>query len=73
MEILKVENVTKIYGKGNTAVKALDKVSLSVEKGEFIAVVGPSGSGKSTLLHIIGVWIIPHQAKCTSTTQMYLA
>jgi putative ABC transport system ATP-binding protein len=54
MEILKVENVTKIYGKGNTAVKALDKVSLSVEKGEFIAVVGPSGSGKSTLLHIIG-------------------
>lgn len=54
MVILKVENVTKIYGKGNTAVKALDKVSLSVEKGEFIAVVGPSGSGKSTLLHIIG-------------------
>ncbi len=54
MVILKVENVTKIYGTGNTAVKALDKVSLSVEKGEFIAVVGPSGSGKSTLLHIIG-------------------
>ena len=54
MEILKVENLTKIYGKGNAKVVALDKVSFSVSKGEFIAIVGASGSGKSTLLHLIG-------------------
>ena len=54
MEILRVENLTKVYGKGDTAVTALDHVSFSVEKGEFIAVIGPSGSGKSTLLHMLG-------------------
>ncbi len=54
MEILRVENLTKTYGKGETAVTALDKVSFSVNKGEFVAVIGPSGSGKSTLLHILG-------------------
>ncbi len=54
MEILKVENLCKTYGRGENEVKALDNVSFSVEKGEFIAIIGPSGSGKSTLLHILG-------------------
>ena len=54
MEILKVENLCKTYGKGENAVKALDGVSFSVRRGEFVAIIGPSGSGKSTLLHILG-------------------
>ena len=54
MEILKIENLTKTYGSGENEVRALDNVSLSIEKGDFVSIIGPSGSGKSTLLHIIG-------------------
>ncbi|NFE79383.1 ABC transporter ATP-binding protein [Clostridium sporogenes] len=54
MEILKIDHLSKIYGSGDTAIKALNDVSFSVEKGEFVAIIGPSGSGKSTLLHMIG-------------------
>ncbi len=54
MEILKIENLTKVYGKGENEVHALNGVSFSVEKGEFVSIIGSSGSGKSTLLHLIG-------------------
>jgi len=79
MEILRVENLSKIYGEGETAVKALDNVSFSVRKGEFVAIIGPSGSGKSTLLHLIGgvdrpthgkVYIEGHDIYALNETQL---
>lgn len=63
MEILKCEGVRKIYGSGNNQVVALDRIDLSVEKGEFVAIVGASGSGKSTLLHILGSVDQPTEGK----------
>ena len=63
MEILKVENLRKEYGEGNSKVIALDGVNLEIERGEFVAIVGPSGSGKSTLLHIIGGVDSPNDGK----------
>ena len=69
MELLKVEHLTKIYGKENNQVKALEEVSFSVEKGEFVAIVGASGSGKSTLLHLIGGVDRPTSGKVTINDQ----
>ena len=63
MEILRCENVRKVYGSGNNQVVALDHIDLSVQKGEFVAIVGASGSGKSTLLHILGSVDKPTEGK----------
>ncbi len=63
MEILKAEHLTKVYGSGENQVKALDDVSFSVQKGEFLAIIGPSGSGKYTLLHVLGGVDVPTSGK----------
>ena len=63
MEILRVENLKKVYGTGENEVRALDGISFSVEQGEFLAIIGPSGSGKSTLLHILGAVDVPTSGK----------
>ena len=63
MEILKVEDLTKVYGSGANEVRALDHVSLSIEKGEFVAIIGQSGSGKSTLMNMLGCLDVPTSGK----------
>ncbi|WP_413377643.1 ABC transporter ATP-binding protein [Alkalihalobacillus sp. 1P02AB] len=72
MDILKIENLSKVYGKGETAVTALNNVSFTVKKGEFVAIIGPSGSGKSTLLHLLGGVDRPTSGKVlVDNTDMY--
>ena len=73
MEILRVENLCKTYGKGDTKVKALDNVSFHIDKGEFVAIVGASGSGKSTLLHLIGGVDRPTSRQSIYRWQRYLS
>lgn len=63
MEVIQVENVSKLYGKGDRMVKALKSINLSIREGEFVAIAGPSGSGKSTLLHTIGGLDVPTEGK----------
>lgn len=72
MEFLEIKNLCKIYGKGENQVTALDHVSLTVEKGEFVAIIGSSGSGKSTLLHAIAGVDVPTKGKiCLDGQDIY--
>lgn len=72
MEILRVENLKKSYGKGENLVNAVDNISFSVNEGEFVAIVGASGSGKSTLLHLLGGVDKPSSRKCKNKGYRYL-
>ena len=73
MEILRASHLCKTYGKGENEVRALDDVSFSIEKGEFVAIVGTSGSGKSTLMHILGGVIVQTAEVCTWTDRIYIS
>jgi putative ABC transport system ATP-binding protein len=73
MSLIQAENLTKVYGKGETAVAALDHVSLSLDAGEFVAVMGPSGCGKSTLLHLLGGLDHPTEGKVVIDSQSIAA
>ena len=71
MELIKIDDLCKVYGRGENQVAALDHVSLTIEKGEFTAITGPSGSGKSTLLHIIGGVDMPTSGKVFWTVRIF--
>ena len=72
MEFLKVENLCKVYGRGENQVTALDHVSLTIEKGDFTAIIGSSGSGKSTCSTPLGEWTCPQRERCIWTVRMYM-
>ena len=73
MEILRVEDLVKTYGKGENQVNAVDHISFSIEKGEFVAIIGASGSGKSTFLKTMGICVVFAQTICTCNAGQFSA
>ena len=72
MELMQIQHLSKVYGQGENQVRAVDDISFTVEKGEFLAIIGPSGSGKSTLLHILGGVVRPTSGKvCVDGQDVY--